>query len=219
MAVLSKLEITYKDANSTEHSFVFQYNPTKLTIAKEADWTGDTIKGTDLEKRQFNAGKAKTLTLSEILFDTSMTGNKSVYTNHILILEQMLMVQDYKVGDNTVPRPPTLSISWGSGSYFFECILKKISYDIKMFAKDATPIRANVSLDFVEIIPETISTKTLVTQSIKTYTVTSYFDTLHDIALSELGDMGKWKLIATANGIDDPTDLSIGDTLTIPDYN
>lgn len=219
MALLSKLEITYKDAKSTEHSFVFQYNPTKLKIVKEVEWAGVDGNQKDLGEKQFATGKPKTLNISEILFDTSMTGNKSVYTNHILILEQMLLVQDYTSGDATISRPPILTISWGNGSYFFECIMKNLTYEMQMFDREGTPIRADVSLEFEEIIPEKTTTATVVTQSIKTYTVLSFFDTLHSIALSELGDSGKWKLIATANGIEDPTDLTIGDTLTIPDYD
>lgn len=41
-------------------------------------------------------------------------------------------------------------------------------------------------------------------------------DTLSAIAERELGDPGKWQLIARANGLDDPLALRAGQRLTIP---
>lgn len=41
-------------------------------------------------------------------------------------------------------------------------------------------------------------------------------DTLAEIAQSELGNAGKWQVIARANGIDDPQQLRVGQKLKIP---
>jgi nucleoid-associated protein YgaU len=41
-------------------------------------------------------------------------------------------------------------------------------------------------------------------------------DTLAEIAEEQLGSAEKWKLIARANGIDDPRTLRVGQKLTLP---
>jgi len=41
-------------------------------------------------------------------------------------------------------------------------------------------------------------------------------DTLADIAKQELGNADEWKQIASANGIDDPKELRVGQKLKIP---
>lgn len=212
MAVLSKFEITYKDASSSDVSFVFQYNPSSLSISKSVEWRGFSVSGEDKQKKQFASGNAKTLTLSSVLFDTSMLGEKNVFTNFIAHLEQMTLVQEYE-GDGI--RPPILTISWGDGNYFFESVLTKLDYDFTMFSKKGTPIRANVNLTFEEIETESTKKNTVSAQSTKTYIVKSN-DTLQGIAKSQLGSEAKWKIIAVANGIDNPMELSTGTSLTIP---
>ena len=212
MAVLSKFEITYKDADSKDVSFIFQYNPSSLSISKSVEWKGLSVSGEDKQKKQFASGNAKTLTVSDILFDTTVMGEKSVYSNFIVHLEQMTLVQDFK--EDGI-RPPILTISWGDGNYFFESVLTKLDYDFSMFSKKGVPIRASVSLTFEEIETDSSSSTTVTAQSVKTYTVKSN-DTLQSIAKSQLNSESKWKLIATANGIDNPMDLTTGTTLTIP---
>jgi len=218
LAVLNKLEIKYTDYKKEKKSFMFQYNPSKLEIVKKIEWSGVDGNQQDVSLKQFATGKAKTLKVSEVVFDTSMLGNSNVYTNFIMPLEAMTLVQPYKTKKGkVVKRPPFLTLSWGKGGYFFECVLESLSYDFTMFDRDGVPIRADVTLEFEEIVPETKKKKIAAAkQSVKTYKV-KRFDTLHSIAESEYGDMTKWKIIAIANGVDNPADVEIGITLTIPE--
>ncbi len=214
MAILDKFEITYKDPKDDYVYFAFQYNPYQLNISKSVVWEGFAVSGEDSTKKQFSSGKAKTLTISDVLFDTSMFKEISVYTKYIRYLEAMTLVQEYtKEG---ITRPPILSLSWGNGSYFFDTILKNLTYDFTMFDRSGIPIRANVSFEFEEIITDTVKIKkALEIKAITTYRVKAN-DTLQKIADSELGSPNQWKMIAVANGIDNPLDLEVGMQLIIP---
>jgi len=215
--VLSKLEIKYVDAKNKDKSFIFQYNPSSVSIGKTVKYADVDGNQQNLAWQQFATGEAKTLDISGVLVDTTMMGNVDVYKNYILPLETMALVQPFKTKKGKlVKRPPHLKLSWGKGSYFFECILMSISYDFTMFDRDGVPIRALLTLKFQEIFPQTKTKKAKVEEvSIATYTV-KRFDTLHSIAQSQYGDTTKWKIIAVANGIDNPADVEIGFKLTIP---
>ena len=77
-------------------------------------------------------------------------------------------------------------------------------------------INDRCSFEFEEIVTDTKKIKNkLDVQVITTYRVKSK-DTLQKIADSELGSATKWKMIAVANGIDNPNDLEVGMQLTIP---
>ncbi len=214
MAVLDKFEITYKDSKDDYVYFPFQYNPNQLSISKSVVWEGFAVSGEDSTKKQFSSGKAKTLSIGDVLFDTSMFKSISVYKKYIRYLEAMTLGQEYtKEG---ITRPPILTLSWGNGGYFFEAILINLNYEFSMFDRSGIPIRASVSFEFEEIITDTKKIKSkLDVQVITTYRVKSK-DTLQKIAESELGSATKWKMIAVANGIDNPNDLEVGMQLTIP---
>lgn len=211
MGVLNKFEITYKNSAKEDASFIFQYNPSQLTINKSVNWNGLSVNGTNLQAKQFASGNAKTISISNILFDTTVMGEMNVYEEYIEYLEQMTLVQQFE----KELRPPLLTLSWGKGNYFFDCVLTTLNYDFTMFNKEGVPIRAMVNLTFEEIDLGTSTKKEKSRKAMKSYTVKSD-DTLQKIAQSELGSATQWKIIAVANGIDNPLDLPVGQQLQIP---
>ena len=215
--VLSKLELSYTDENDETISYVFQYNPNSIKIDKEVDWASADGNQKDVPEKQFVNGKPKTITISELLFDTTTIGNMSVYTNYIQPIESMAIVRDYQVtSEKTIKRPPFITLSWGKATYFVECILKKIDYNFKMFTREGVPVRAEVNLSFEEIITDTTAKATVKNQTAaKTY-VTGKGETLMEIAQSEYRNPDKWKVIATANDIDNPFKVPTGITLNLP---
>ena len=211
MGVLNKFEITYKNSAKEDASFIFQYNPSQLTINKSVNWNGLSVNGTNLQAKQFASGNAKTISISNILFDTTVMGEMNVYEEYIEYLEEMTLVQQFE----KELRPPLLTLSWGKGNYFFDCVLTTLNYDFTMFNKEGVPIRAIVNLTFEEIDLGTSTKKEKSRKAMKSYTVKSD-DTLQKIAQSELGSATQWKIIAVANGIDNPLDLPVGQQLQIP---
>lgn len=214
---LSKLELSYTDENDELVSYVVQYNPNSISIEKEVEWASTDGNQQDVTEKQFVNGQAKSISVKDIFFDTSTIGNMSVYTNFIEPLEAMAIVRSYKVPpDKTVKRPPYITLSWGKSSYFVECILKKIDYEFKMFTREGIPIRAMVNLAFEEIVTDTTKKAVVKKQKeAKTY-VTKKGETLYEIAEKTYRDTNKWKIIATANEIDNPFKVPAGITLQLP---
>lgn len=217
MGVLNKFEITYKNSAKEDASFIFQYNPSQLTINKSVNWNGLSVNGTNLQSKQFASGNAKTINISNILFDTTVMfddtakSEMNVYEEFIEYLEQMTLVQEFE----TELRPPLLTLSWGKGNYFFDCVLTTLNYDFTMFNKEGVPTRAIVNLTFEEIDIGNTTTTEKSRAAMQSYTIKSD-DTLEKIAQSELGNSSKWKIIAIANGIDNPMDLTVGQQIQIP---
>jgi len=214
---LSKLELSYTDENDKEHSYVFQYNPNSIKIDKSIDWAAADGNQKNVPEKQFVNGQARTLSISNIFFDTTTIGNMSVYTNFIQPIESMGVVRSFKVtSDKTIKRPPYITLSWGKSSYFFESVLTKIDYTFKMFTREGIPVRAEVNLSFEEIITETTKKPEVKNQKeAKTY-ITKKGETLYEIAEKEYRDSNKWKIIATANEIDNPFKVPTAITLTLP---
>jgi len=211
MGVLNKFEITYKNSAKEDASFIFQYNPSQLTINKSVNWNGLSVNGTNLQTKQFASGNAKTISISNILFDSTVMGEMNVYEEYIEYLEQMTLVQQFE----KELRPPLLTLSWGKGNYFFDCVLTTLNYDFTMFNKEGVPIRAIVNLTFEEIDIGNSTKKEKSRKAMQSYTIRSD-DTLQKIAQSELGNSSQWKIIAIANGIDNPMDLTVGQQIQIP---
>jgi len=214
---LSKLELSYTDENDKEHSYVFQYNPNSIKIEKSIEWAAADGNQKDVPEKQFVNGKAKTISIDGIFFDTTTIGNMSVYTNFIKPIESMAIVRSFKVtSDKTIKRPPHITLSWGKSSYFFECVLTKIDYSFKMFTREGIPTRAEVGLSFEEIVTDSTKKQEVKNQTAaKTY-VTKKGETLYEIAEKEYKDSNKWKIIATANEIDNPFKVPTGITLSLP---
>ena len=143
--------------------------------------------------------------------------SKKGYRNYIQAIEAMTIVRSYKVsGDKIVKRPPYITLSWGKSSYFVECILKNLNYNFKMFTREGIPIRATVDLTFEEIVTEKTKKAVVKNQAAaKTY-ITKKGETLYEIADSQYRDSNKWKIIATANEIDNPFKVPAGITLVLP---
>jgi len=217
VTVLNKLELTYKDEKDKDIAFVFQYNPGSLSIKKGVEWENVDGNQKDVQAKQFKNGNAKTVGIKDVLFDTTSIGNMSVYTNYIQALESMLMVRTFKTKKGKeVKRPPFITLKWGKSPYFFTCILKELDYEFTMFNKEGIPIRAKVELSFEEVVTQSSKKQAVKNQTkAKTYIVKTG-DTLHGIANSQYKNPNKWKVIATANGIDDPMYIPAGTKLTLP---
>lgn len=214
---LSKLEISYTDENDEIVSYVVQYNPNSIAIEKSIEWASADGNQQDVTEKQFVNGQAKLINIKDVFFDTSTIGNMSVYTNFIQPLEALAIVRSYKLpGDKIVKRPPYITLSWGKSSYFVECILTKIDYEFKMFTREGIPIRANVNLAFEEIVTDTTKKATVKKQKAADTYITKKGETLFEIADKTYRNPDKWKIIATANEIDNPFKVPAGITLQLP---
>lgn len=139
------------------------------------------------------------------LHTTSAPSGVSVlsYTNKILALTQI---------NRELHRPPNCEVWWGM---VLLCVgpLTGCTQTYTRFLADGTPVRAKLSCTFTASADLEAELRSADVE--KTHTV-RLGDTLHGIAGVHYGDPSRWRVIARANGIDDPRALRPGTVLSIP---
>jgi len=200
-----------------------QFNPQNFTITKENDWAYEKKPNFNSPSLNFGGGEPATYKL-DLYFDSysPCPGKDPIdvreYTNKLL----KLTLRGAGVAMCKVPyaNPPTVKFIWGMIT-LFTAVVTKINITFLMFAPDGTPIRAKAEVEFKQceflfgddIIPAMNPTSR--TDSRKTRIVHS-LQRLDQIAYEEYGDGRYWRVIAEANGIDDPFSLQDGQLLVIP---
>jgi nucleoid-associated protein YgaU len=112
-------------------------------------------------------------------------------------------------------RPPLCKLSWGNSTRF-RCVLTRAARTYTLFLSDGTPVRATVDCSFMEVTGDVSEQKELESSDVAKRYVVLPGDTLMGIAAAHFGDGNRWRLIADANGIEDPRSLVPGRTLAIP---
>lgn len=127
----------------------------------------------------------------------------SVYTNELM---KLVMVKPDE------HQPPLVTFCWGNLE--FTGHVKFLEHTYTMFTMSGKPIRASVKL---VIVHENDGYKTPLESPDRTkYTTYAEGMSLWMLAYKEYGDCEKWRVIAKANGIENPLDLKPGQMLKIP---
>lgn len=221
---LAKLEITRLDKNGRRvesDKIKVLFNPGSYTVAKSVTWSAgeaETDRRFNAPQLEFGGGGPRSLTLN-LFYDTTEAtpGGQPMddvrkETNRLAALARI---------ERDLGRPPVVELSWGEapmGSDFpFTGVLTSLSQSFVLFTPEGTPVRANVSATFTELLSAEMDLRET-DPELTTHRVRRG-DTLAGIAAAVYRDPRQWRLIAEANGIDDPRrlDAAIGRTLTVPD--
>ncbi|RMG08569.1 MAG: LysM peptidoglycan-binding domain-containing protein [Planctomycetota bacterium] len=187
------------------------FNPKEYTFTKTAPWAEHNIHGLDAPKYEWTSGAAMRLNV-ELLFDAyELEGEKRDVRQWTDQLEVFQLVNP------DLHRPPILLFWWGD-KLQFKCVLRNMSLRFVMFEKDGTPVRAIAKCEFVEYSTpeEQLQAKPRHSPDHTKRRVVKEGDTLSWIAGKEYGNPAEWRIIAEANGIDDPLHLTVGRELLIP---
>lgn len=207
---LMKLKIYTEDSDFNLPGIEVLYNPNKVTLNKTANWKAASTLGGDSEKVQFTAGQSATLSL-ELFFDTYETGEDvRIHTNKIFRLTLI---------DNKLSRPPLCKLQWGVYTFdHFQWALTSLVQNFTLFKSDGTPVRATLSCSFLQWRANEDLQKILETdpQSVTKRHIVRAGETLASIAAVLYNSAGLWRVIAKANGIDNPRRLVPGQILSIP---
>jgi hypothetical protein len=199
------------------------FNPNSYSIVKTVTWNAPNAKANSTAEahRRLNApplafggGGSRQLTL-ELFFDVTESGQPRELmdvrneTNKIVALTRI----ERKQG-----RPPVCAVSWGQAptdsDFPFKGVVKQLTQRFTLFETTGRPVRATLTVVFLEFLnPEDDQRETdpeLTTRIVKRG------DTLSAIAADVYRDPARWRVIAEANGLDDPRRLEIGRSLTIP---
>ncbi|WEP00448.1 LysM peptidoglycan-binding domain-containing protein [Streptomyces sp. FXJ1.172] len=193
-----------------------QFNPNSLQLRKSTEWrrTPSRMAG-ESALPEFVGSGPRELSL-EVFLDATSKHDNSV--------EQAVE----KLMKGCVPTPASLArkkpaspwvrFEWGSArTTSFDGVLSSLSVTYSLFDVDGKPLRATCSLSIEEasVDPPGQNPTSGARTARSTHTVVAG-DSLALLAWREYGDATAWRVIAEANGIDDPMALVPGTELVVP---
>jgi Contractile injection system tube protein/LysM domain len=198
------------------------FNPNSYSITKNVRWnppensaTGSTsaTRLTDAPTLDFGGGESRQLSL-ELFFDITEPDKRQTDVRQ----ETDRIVRLTQINRNLEPkRPPTVKVAWGNATtadFPFVGVISNLTQRFTLFKGTGEALRATLNVTFTEFLDPQKNLRQ--TDPELTTRVVKRGDTLANIAAEVYRDAALWRLIAEANGLDDPRGLEIGRRLTIP---
>jgi nucleoid-associated protein YgaU len=190
------------------------FNPTEYSISKSNDWKYKTVTGTSFSPPEFGGGQPRQIELS-LLFDQTFPPYTMPVRESTAALLDMMEVPSGKTGGSPTAVPPFVTFEWGRLVFKGACVSLSVTY--KLFEANGDPLRADVKLTLKQA-EEAQQGQNPTTRASAGYGVHRVRDgdTLPSISYQAYGDATKWRLIAEANGVDNPLHLRRGTPLSLP---
>lgn len=192
----------------------FQFNPKELSLTKSAKWSvspSRNRKGSGVP--EFQGAEPCSMSL-EMFFDASRKQDSSV-VDAVEKLFQCCVPTD-KSHQDQKGSPPWVVFHWGSISGF-TAYIASVAVKYTLFTAGGLPIRGTATVSLKEIAKEQAKQNpTSGGRSARRSHTLVAGDSLASVAYAEYGDPTLWRVLAAANGIDDPMRLRPGRTLLVP---
>ncbi|SDD33928.1 CIS tube protein [Actinokineospora iranica] len=194
----------------------FQFNPNTLALTKSTEWRRKPSRmASQSALPEFVGSGPRSLSL-EVFLDATATHDNSVERK----VEQLMLacVPTPRSLANKKPASPWIRFEWGtSKTTSFDGVLSSFSVNYSLFDVDGKPLRATCSLAIEEASADAPGQNPTSGSRVarRTHRVVAG-DSLPQLAWREYGDATAWRLIAEANGIDDPLVLVPGAELLVP---
>jgi nucleoid-associated protein YgaU len=197
----------------------FQFNPAELTIVKRTQWGGGDAKGGNAPHLRFQGGQSGTMTVAITLDSTVTNSPVTTLTDKLVALVTVDPHLPSSDKQRNSARPPWVEFHWGP-LHSFKAIVEQLQIKFTYFKSDGTPLRAKCDLSLKQWSDDALLPK----QNPTSYTPVPHTlhclrpgETLERVAGIYYRDPSRWRLIAEANGIDDPMRPPEGATLTVPE--
>lgn len=194
------------------------FNPSELQVQVATEWAADTVPGTGAPSIRYAGARSGTLRVN-LFFDTTADG--SAVTAHTSKLMKLLEPDPNLPGSDERSgnvRPPWVRFHWGD-MHSFKAVVSSLDLSFIFFGSDGTPLRARADMVLVQYERELAfgpQNPTSGTPEPHKVHRVSPGETLDRIAAAHYGDATRWRLIASANAIEDPLALRPGTLLSIP---
>ncbi len=192
---------------ATGAQFDVMFNPEEYTINQDNNFASQNVPGLSAPITQFVHGNMRTLEM-ELFFDT--------YEANTDVRDRTRNITDLLNINGDLHAPPIIRISWASLQ--FRCVLARAGQKFILFFPDGRPARARITCTFNEFVDPSRESKEVNRQTAN-YTkvhVVLAGETLSGIAGRLYQDPAMWRPIAIANEIDNPRELTTGQSLDIP---
>ena len=226
LGALSKLENAKLSSDGVMVSMLL--NPKSLTITRTANWTPGAGSRVPVGPSAASAGTLGQVPIghSPLQYQGSNPGqlDMTVWFDMSLvpggdISDDVDQLQNWtcptETGTTTNSHPPKVTFSWGVFRFVGHISSVKITY--KLFGVGGRPLRAEVNVSLKEN-PDALAftNPTSGGPAGRRMHVVSEGDSLQSIAFAEYGKPTHWRMLAEANGIDDPLRVAPGTALLIP---
>jgi hypothetical protein len=190
------------------------FNPTEYSISKSNEWKYQSVTGTSFSPPEFGGGQPRQIELS-LLFDQTFPPYTMPVRESTAALLDMMEVPSGKTGGSPTAVPPFVTFEWGRLVFKGACTSLSVTY--KLFQPNGDPLRADVKLTLkqAEAVQQGQNPTTRASAGYGVHRVRDG-DTLPSISYQAYGDATKWRLIAEANGVDNPLHLRRGTALSLP---
>lgn len=196
------------------------FNPDKFGFSMSNRWESNSVPGVNSPAMRYAGGESGSFDL-DLVFDTTATGTSvTTHTNKLLKLmevDETLATFDQSRNSG---RPPWVTFHWGTNVHTFKAIITNLKVTFTYFSNEGLPLRASVQASFTQFEPDANWTRQNPTSGTPSPHRTHQVgpgDTLDRIAARYYGDATMWRLIAGANGIQDPLAIRPGQLLAIPE--
>src|SRR5579875_2736445 len=194
------------------------FNPETLSFTRSNNWSGTASPGKREPRKSFGGAESGTFSL-DLLFDTTDTGKAvTEFTDQLSkLMDPDPQLPGTNLKKNKV-RPPYVIFHWGD-LHSFKSIVKTMTVNFTYFSATGVPLRAKAGLSLEQYEPDMAFGK----QNPTSGTPEPHHvhrvqpgETLDRIAAGHYGDAGRWRTIASANGIQDPLAVRPGTMLALP---
>jgi nucleoid-associated protein YgaU len=206
---LAKAFVTPLEGRDKGKQIQVLFNPTEYNVEFSARFQETAPPGLSNPILQFVNGNAQVLTM-DLLFDTYTDGHGTNVTRATQPFTDLVAI------DGTTHAPPRVKFTWGS--FAFVAVVEKVSQRFTMFRSDGTPVRATLNVTFRQYksIADQLRDPRRNSADKTKRRVLEAHDDIWLLAAREYGEPRFWRLIASANDIDDPRRIEPGQVLVLP---
>jgi hypothetical protein len=219
MSQLEKASLTIIAASSNPSpsggkTINFQFNPKEYTITKTGGWERTNSQSAEQAGPvQWKGPGAKSMTI-DIYLDRSDSDTANVLTDTDLLFSCCTPTE--KSTATGKPSGPFVLFGWGK-QMSFTAVVKSVSVQFLMFRPNGEPYRAKASVQMEEVDVRTpLQNPTSGGLPARRTHILVDGETLAHVAHLEYRDPNAWRLVAEANGIDDPLRVPAGFALLVP---
>jgi hypothetical protein len=194
------------------------FNPESVSVGRTNLWSADPMPGKGVPRLRYAGADAGRMHL-DLVFDTTDTG-RSV-TEHTGKLMALMDIDKNLPGTDESTnnaRPPTVTFHWAD-LHSFPAVVVNLDLAFTYFSSSGVPLRAQLSLDLRQFEPsQAFGPQNPTSGTPKPHRVhrVQPGETLDRISARYYGDATQWRLLAGANGIEDPLSVQPGALLSVP---
>jgi hypothetical protein len=212
----AKLACVGKNLPDENDPIECMFNPTEYELRQTMTVTRNRAPSRPAGTPEFGGTNAMTLTL-KLFFDEFSLADGDVTPRITRLLSWTKPTK--KSVDEGNPCPPLVAFQWGNNPQLanFQGFLKTVAVTYKLFRRDGTPVRADVTVTLEGETEQFGATNPTshATESRRIHVLLEG-ESLQSVAYGEFGRAAYWRAIAELNGIDDPVRVRPGTRLVIP---